>query len=371
MPTSPPPPVCIVGAGLAGLAAAHALAEAGIAAVVVDKSRGPGGRAATRWRDAPGPSGKTFRWRMDHGAQVFSPDPGSPGDRLARAVVPPKDIVEIAAPTVPFSDDGTLRPDDTRPDAAPRLAFRSGYTALGRAIAGTLPRLNLRLETTVTRLEKAGDAWTVVAATPGGDLRLGPFRAVLVTPPAPQAAALVAASTFDPAARDAVAGALAGATYRSQFTVILAFDTPVALPHDAYALVNVDDAETRTPHAVAWLADEAQKPRRAPRGAGLLIAQMSDAWTQAHYDDDRLDMVALATREIEALAGPLPAPVWTDSQRWRYSLPDTAVDADALASAEALGLFAAGDAVAGKGRAHLALESGLDAAARIGTMLAA
>ncbi len=369
MPTSSSPSVCIIGAGLAGLAAAHALAAAGIAAVVVDKSRGVGGRAATRWRDVAGAA--PFRWRVDHGAQVFSPDPGSPADVLARQVLSAADIVEIAAPVVPFSDDGTLRPDETRTDGAPRLAFRGGYTDLARGLAAALPRLNLRLETAVTRLEREGGVWTVVAETPGGSVRLGPFRAALLTPPAPQAAAIVGASTVDPDTRNALAEALAAATYRAQYTVVLAFDSPVHLPGGAYALVNADGAAERHPHAIAWLADEAQKPNRAPQGAGLLIAQMSDAWTRAHYDDDRADIVALARQQAEALVGPLPEPLWTDTQRWRYSLPNSAVDAGARDAAAALGLIVAGDGVAGAGRAHLALESGLDAAERLGAGRAA
>ena len=369
MPTSLSPAVCIVGAGLAGLAAAYALAEAGIAAVVVDKSRGVGGRAATRWRDAAGPDGAPFRWRVDHGAQVFSPDPGSPGDRLARRVVAPDGLAVLGAPVVPFSDAGTRRPEDARTDGPPRLAFCDGYTALARGLADATPGLDLRLETAVTRLERAAEMWTVHATTADGDVRLGPFCAVLLTPPAPQAAALVAASAFDPDVRDALAHALDAATYRAQFTVVFAFGAPVALPGGVYALVNADGAAERDPHAVAWLADEAQKPRRAPRGAGLLVAQMSDGWTRAHDDDDRATVVALAREQAEALVGPLPEPIWTDTQRWRYSLPDLAVEASAQDAAEALGLFAAGDAVAGQGRAHLTLESGLDAAARIAAAL--
>ena len=108
----------------------------------------------------------------------------------------------------------------------------------------------------------------------------------------------------------------------------------------------------RTPHDVAWLALESGKPNRAPHGASLLVAQMSAGWTEAHYDDDRVDIVDRARARIEALVGPLPQRLWTDTQRWRYSLPDAAVDAAALRDAEARGLFAAGDAVAGTGRVH-------------------
>ena len=334
---------------------------------MLDKSRGVGGRAATRWRDVPDAHGTPVRWRVDHGAQVFTPEPGSPADRLTRSVLAPDAIIAIDRPTVPFSDDGTVRPGDVHAGGPPRLAVASGYAALGRALAAGL---DVRLNTAATRLGRTDAGWTVHAETPDGPAALGPFRAVILTPPAPQAATLVEASAFDAAARERLAAALAAATYRSQFSVVLAFKRYVALPGDAYALVNAQDDERR-PHDVAWLADETRKPGRAPEGAGLLVAQMSAGWTRAHYDDAREALVADTVARIEALVGPLPPRLWTDSQRWRYSLPDGAVDAAALAAAEPLGLFAAGDAVAGKGRAHLALESGLGVAARVAAFVAA
>ena len=52
--------VIVVGAGMAGLAAAHRLVGAGLAPVIVDKGRAPGGRMATRRADDA---------RYDHGAQ--------------------------------------------------------------------------------------------------------------------------------------------------------------------------------------------------------------------------------------------------------------------------------------------------------------
>ena len=67
------PPVLIVGAGLAGLVAANALAAAGRRSVVLDKGRTVGGRLATRRMS--GLDGRVGR--LDHGAQFFtvrSPD---------------------------------------------------------------------------------------------------------------------------------------------------------------------------------------------------------------------------------------------------------------------------------------------------------
>ena len=54
-------PVIIIGAGMAGLACARRLADAGVIPVVLDKGRGIGGRAATR---------RAGEWQFDHGRNM-------------------------------------------------------------------------------------------------------------------------------------------------------------------------------------------------------------------------------------------------------------------------------------------------------------
>lgn len=63
-----PQNIAVIGAGMAGAACARALSMAGHTVHVFDKSRGPGGRLATRrmaWADAQGQEWVT---RLDHGA---------------------------------------------------------------------------------------------------------------------------------------------------------------------------------------------------------------------------------------------------------------------------------------------------------------
>src|SRR5687767_5086040 len=66
--------VGVVGAGIAGLSAAHALKTAGHEVAIFEKARGPGGRVATReMRGIEMPralSGATLAF--DHGAQYFT-----------------------------------------------------------------------------------------------------------------------------------------------------------------------------------------------------------------------------------------------------------------------------------------------------------
>lgn len=358
--------LAILGAGPAGLAAAHALApDADV--TVFEKSRGVSGRAATRWRDAPGPDGAPFRWRYDHGAQYLGPDPDSDVGRFLRDLLG-DDLVEIGGTVCPFDGDGTLHPEDARQESA-RWTLADGIVGLGHRLRDATPDLDLRLQTRVARLVRPPGEWTVETddgarhdGLADADLR---FDAVLLTPPAPQTADLLRASDLGEADGAALADALGEADYRSQFSVVWAFDHAIDRPADVYALVNTDGA-----HDVAWLAVESDKPGRAPTGASLLIAQMAARWTDAHYNDDRADVVRAAAEAVADVWGPLPEPLWTDTQRWRYSLPNDAADADALATAAEHGLFFAGDYTAGKGRVHLAVEEGRAAAERIRRSLA-
>ena len=68
------PETLVIGAGMAGIACARALAEAGHAVRVLDKGRGPGGRMATRRVTT-----RAGEVRFDHGAQYLTArDPALP-----------------------------------------------------------------------------------------------------------------------------------------------------------------------------------------------------------------------------------------------------------------------------------------------------
>ena len=360
------PPLAIVGAGAAGLAAAHALrsAEPALAVTVFEKSRGVSGRAATRWRDAPDARGEPFRWRYDHGAQYASPDAGSRAHRLMTETLDASGLVDLGGAVWPFDDDGTLRPDRARQDPGPRLTYRDGIAEIGRRLRDATPGLDLRLQTRVGALARDHGLWRLTSDE-GADL--GAFDAVLLTPPAPQTADLLRTGTMPGDLRQRLMEALAPAAYRSQFTVVLAFTGPVPRP-EPYALVNAaEHGASGGGHAVAWLAVESDKPGRAPEGATILLAQMSP----------RVDRGALRRRARGRRArgharggrpprrarspsppGPTPS---AGATRCRTRAPTPS----ALHAASGDGLFFAGDAIAGKGRVHLALESGLDAADRI------
>ena len=339
------PRVLVVGAGPAGAGVAHVL---GARADLAEKSRGAGGRAATRRRD-----GFVYDFGANH---VTRTDPAV--EPLLAGI---DGLVRVEGAVVLHDADGRLTPGDpARGDAA--WTHRDGLNRVVQHVvrasgAALLPG------TRVAALRHDGRAWW--AAADGADAPLGPYAAVVLTAPAPQAAEIVRASAFDGGLRDALAEALAAVPYRPQFALVYAFDGPFPAPPGTAAFLNPDGR-----HPVAWAQIEAAKPGHVPDGAGLVVAQMSPAWTRAHYDDAPEDVLAAGLAALATLAdGPLPPVRFTDHQRWRYALPDGALDPSAARAAEALGLFAAGDGVEGKGRVERALASGLAVGTRVATFV--
>ena len=333
--------LAIIGAGISGCAATWALRGTKIRVHLFEKSRGVSGRAATRRRHAV---------CYDHGANYVKPTSERVRDVIQHQL-PTDDLVDIDRPVWIFDGEGTLRPGDDRDDY--KWTYRRGINTLGKVLLAP-SEAELHLQTRVQHLHLEGAQWHIADTAENA---YGPYDTVLLTPPAPQAADLIAASTFDKGIRDTVLAGLRAATYRSQFCIVCAYDQPVARPGDFYALVNTDGA-----HPVAWLSFEEDKPGHVPEGS-LVVVQMSPAWTRSHYDEPHETLVAHATELIsDLLEADLRRPAWTDYQRWRYALPDASADTDALDAGRAIGLFFAGDALPGKGRVGLALESGLDAA---------
>ena len=169
--------VLIIGAGIAGLTAARALRAAGKTVLLLEKSRGLGGRAATRrWDGLP----------VDHGAQFFtarSADFTAQVDDWSRRGV----CFEWSHGLHHATQDG---PQQAHGDHFPRYACREGMTALGRDLGGPDPSFVLR-ETKVTRIQCRDSDWEVSAE----DGRIFRSRALIVTPPPPQSAALLAAAS--------------------------------------------------------------------------------------------------------------------------------------------------------------------------------
>ena len=157
----------IIGAGMAGLAAAHRLQSQGLAVALLDKGRGVGGRLATRWRERDGGNRAYF----DHGAQFFTvrtPLFQSFVDRWRQEGLVREWSRGFAGATT-----------ESHPDGHPRYVVEGGMNALARHLASPLPVFT---GTQVTAIQGEGAAgWSVHLAT--GETWAAP--ALLLTPPVP------------------------------------------------------------------------------------------------------------------------------------------------------------------------------------------
>lgn len=330
----------IVGAGVAGVGAAYELREVDAEVTLLEKSHGVGGRAATRRRND---------CVYDHGANYVTPDEGFEGFMHEIGSEGP---VEIEAPVWTFDSSGGIEPGEERD--RPALTYEDGITRFAKDV---ISHADVTLETG-TRVESVGredDHWRVESED-----REYALDALVVTPPAPQTATLLADADWDDPLRGELVDVVEAVPYRTILTAVLHY--PFAIDRPYYALVNTDGD-----HEIGWLSREECKPGRVPDGQSLLIVQMAPEWSLERYGEPGEAIAeAAAGRAADLLEEPrIGTPDWTDHQRWRHALPDEAVDDDVLARTEERSLYLAGDWVAGEGRVAAAFESGREVGRRL------
>ncbi|WP_267640500.1 NAD(P)/FAD-dependent oxidoreductase [Haloarchaeobius amylolyticus] len=341
--------VAVVGAGVAGVGVADALRETDAAVTLFDKGRGISGRAATR---------RKHGCRYDHGANYIKPGEDAWVDDLLDELGT-DGLADIEEPVWTHDADGTIA--EGRDDESHKWTYVQGITQFAKRVRERADA-PVHKSTRVESIDRDEDGWHLTD-TDGEDY--GPFDVLVLTPPAPQTADLLADTDWADDRLARLHDAVDAVPYRTIRTLVLHY--PFELDRPWYALVNPDRE-----HPVGWLSREECKPGHVPDGESLLVAQMSPGWSVDHYDDPAEDAAAAAADLVATLLDDdrLTEPDWVDSQGWRYALPDAAVDAEAARCAEDAGLFVAGDWVVGEGRVHRAFENGRTVGARVADHLA-
>ncbi len=300
--------IAVVGAGLAGLSAARALAAARHEVVVFEKSRGLGGRLATRRVEGA---------VLDHGCPVIEAPRDGP---LAHQ------IVDLGL------DDLVRLPDPEAGTTA--VGFAAGQTRLAKALA---EGLDVRRGVRVSALRRIAGGVEIADEQGNGH---GDAVAAIVTAPGPQAAALLEAS-----GEPGRAAAVAEAVYDAAVCVL----TEVA-----------SEPEDRRPviPGLAPLAAVSLEWRKRP-GPRAVVARLDGPASAALLDAPDGDVLDLVLPILDAMLGVRPVG-WTQVKRWRYALPVRTLDAS-LATVGGSPIILAGDMLCG-----LDLEavwrSGVDAA---------
>jgi len=313
--------VAIVGAGIAGLAAAQELLAGGCEPVVYEKSDSVGGRCATQ---IIGP------YTFDSGVTSITPR----GKALEFAMferLKSDDLVKIELPIYVHSY-GRISQGDRAKNAIPRFTYRNGNVTLPKLLA---EGVDVATNRHVAAIGREKDIYLVDGTA---------FDAIVLTPPLPQTESLLDTLT---ASRP-----FSNARYRPCLSVLLGYDVEWLDPR-YHAVI---DPEQR--HPLTWLSLESVKsPDRAPEGHTAMVAQLSPEYSRSHFDHPDDIVVEEAVSHIVRLVGSrFQSPVSTGVERWRFSQPETTALFDTV-NRPGSTLMIASDGIVG-GRVELAYEAG-------------
>lgn len=274
--------VAVIGAGVAGLAAARLLADKGHAVELFDKGRGPGGRLATRRADG---------FAFDHGAQYFTIKDA----RLDPFMRVWRDQILVAPWRGRF---GVLEAGSfiEQPPSHPRWVAVPGMSGLARQLAADL---DVNLSVRIKEAKRDGAFWRLTDEG-GGNRGLFDWL-VVATPPdqaipllqdAPDLAARASAAVMDPC-----------------WAAMLGFDKPLDLAFEGAAVAG---------SPLAWIARNDSKPGRKPGES--LVLHANPAWSRANLELTPDEVLPLMLDALTEALGKSPgAPVYATAHRWRYA----------------------------------------------------
>ncbi|MDI1250128.1 MAG: FAD-dependent oxidoreductase [Lacunisphaera sp.] len=306
--------IAVVGAGISGLLLARELKARGADVVVYEKSRGLGGRLATKRVEAA---------VFDSGAQYFT----AKSERFAALVAA-------------WAARGVVAP---WPGAsAHRWIAQPSMNALGKFLA---EGLDVRRESKVVQVRREEDWWELTLE----DQAAGRAGRLALTAPMPQSLALLQAGGV--ALPQTLAAELAALTYHPCLALLLTLAGPSAVPAEGVALAD---------GPVRWVADNSKKGISPGRAAAVTV-HLSAAFAAEHYAKSETELAALV---LPGIASTLGAPVVKVAlQRWKFSEP-VAPHAQPCVWLPEMGLGLAGDALGGP-RVEAAALSGLALAERM------
>ncbi len=300
--------IAVVGAGMAGIACARTLVQAGHAPVVFEQARHPGGRMAT----VESPFGG-----FDAGAQYFTVRDA----RFAHALETVPGLCRPwSATTVKVLDAAGRTAAAAPPPREPHWVATPGMQSLLAAWAQPLAQAGRLL----ADAQVAGigpdplqpGRWQLQTRSRDGAQQVHPgFDAVLLLIPAAQARALLESSGIAPA----FAQRLQAVEAAPCWTLMVAY--PHAVQPGLTTLGPQWNAARSTHHRIAWVARESSKPGRA--SVERWTVQASPAWSSEHQGDAPARVQAKLIKAFAEVTGLRATPAhaevlyWPDAQTTR------------------------------------------------------
>ncbi|MFN6531269.1 NAD(P)/FAD-dependent oxidoreductase [Nostoc sp. ChiSLP03a] len=336
--------IVVIGAGIAGLVCAQQLSQAGYSVVVVEKSRGLGGRLATR---------RLYGTLADHGACYLKPK----GELLERFVKILRDRHILEVWTDEVYELTTGAPLSEPKNRSPRYVAPGGMSAIAKSLA---PGLEILLNQRVIAITPTSeDSWRLTLESSNEELTA---KAIVVAIPAPQAVMLLESlgeSVLDGAFLDN----LRSVEFYPSISAIAGYPSTSQPFPQWKALTFVDDVD------LAWIGLDSSK-RPNPQQPHFVVQSSAD-FAQRHLESQDLQPAGqyMLQRAAESLSLPwLNTPEWMQVHRWRYAFPSHPWHEAFLSTETSLPLVCCGDWCGGN-LVEGAMLSGLAAADEINHQL--
>lgn len=332
----------VVGAGVAGLACARTLAQAGHEVTVFERHTKVGGRMATR---------ETPFGTFDHGTQYFTVR----DERFARVLKLHPGLCKPWAANAVRVLDPLGRVTEApmhRPEA--HWVPVPDMGALPRAWAEPMiEKGRLQLEHSVQRIGRDaadGGHWRLSCETRDGPRELGGFDELMLALPAAQAADLLRTSSLAPGFIERL----------EQVRVAPCWTLMVAFPNAQQAgqLGPQWNAASSSHHRIAWISRESSKPGR--EAIERWTVQASAGWSTEHLEDDPQRIEAKLIKGFAEVTGIRAEPGHAQVHRWRHAKTHVPLGQSHLLDRQ-LGLGLCGDWCLGH-RVEDAFVSGLELA---------
>ncbi|MBD2042030.1 NAD(P)/FAD-dependent oxidoreductase [Microcoleus sp. FACHB-672] len=349
--------VAVIGAGMAGLTCAQLLHQAGYSTIVLEKSRGLGGRVATR---------RVQEIRADHGGRYLEPK----GQHLRRLVhiLSAHNIVELWTDKTYIYDENKGLTPAAPSSWCPYYVAPAGMNAVGKFLATGLEIWLSRRVLAMTPTDQG--IWQLLLESPDTlDKMLQPqevnARAVVMAIPAPQAVTILEPMQTELPA-DFIAN-LRSVEFEPCLSVIAGYS-----PYRQQDLAQREIAWKTVvfPHddQLAWIGWDSSK--RTDSQMPVFVANSSASFAQDYLEAEDLQPAGqmLLDRAGEYLNFWLNSPDWLQVHRWRYAFVSRPIPETYLAAATPVPVVCCGDWCGGN-QIEGALESGKAAAEQINQQL--
>lgn len=341
--------VAVIGAGMAGLICARQLRQAGYSVAVVEKSRGAGGRVATR---------RVGGTRADHGARYLEPQ----GDAVQKLidVLVDRDILKLWTDTVWEFREGELSASSNSCYVAP-----AGMNAVGKYLARDLEIwFGRRVQAIYATDNQTWHLSLEVTDDNSNTPQELIAKAVVVAIPAPQALMFL---NSEIGCTPDFLDKLRSVDYNACITVMAGY--PAAKQQDLSNLNPQWQAVTfRDDADLAWIGLDSSK--RPDSQQPVFVVHSSSDFADRHLESVDLPTVGqqLLDRASQYLIPWLNQPEWLQVHRWRYAFCRNPLPVSCLPAAGILPLVCAGD-LCGENQIDGALRSGLAAAILVNSQL--